>query len=115
MRRITDKNSLIDAIEIANDFVTVYVNSNEPGLPGSSQKKFIEKFTDILPYPNHHDPARFHEPGDPRGSKWRTWENKYACHFHFQGEPKQIIKTILNRTNLSPKLKEELENETLYN
>lgn len=94
--RVTDKDSLYDAIEIGVDFVTVYINSNEPGLPGSVQRQFLDEFSDIIKDPNLHDPSRFHEDGDPRGDKWRVWKNKYGCHFHIPGQPTHILQ-ILNK------------------
>ena len=114
MQRFIDKESLIDAIEIGPDFVTIYLNTTTPACPKSQQRKFIDLFSDILIDPFFHDAERFHDPGDPRGSKWRTWEHKYACHFHFQGDPKSLLKIILERAAVSSKLKEKL-NETIHN
>lgn len=108
MERFTDQDALIDAIEVSDDFVTVYINSHEQGLPGSVQKQFLEKFIDILPNPNYHDPERFHEPGDPRGDKWRVWKKKFGCHFHILGEPMEILKQLLTRADISPKLRGQL-------
>lgn len=112
--RYIDKASLIDAIEVSkkDDFVTVYINSEEVGHEESVQKKFIREFEDILKDPNLHDPSRFHLGDHPRGSDWRTWENKYACHFHFVGDKNLIINELLARADLSKKLQEQLGNET---
>lgn len=98
-KRYIDENSIIDAFEIGDDFVTVYINSCEPGVAGSLQRSYIDLFNDILKDPNYHDPERFHKGDHPRGSNWRTWENKFACHFHFLGEPDKLIKTILKRSH----------------
>jgi len=108
--RFTDRDALIDAIEVSlNDsFVTVYINSDEPGLPESVQGRFKESFKDILPNPGHHDPARFHGVDDPRGSKWRVWENKFGCHFHFEGDTNEIIQALLERADLSDKIRKEM-------
>ena len=112
LKRYTDPEALIDAVEVGPEFVTVYINSSHPGKPGSVQSEFVEEFKDILPDPNFHSPSRFHESGDPRGSKWRTWEHKFACHFHFVGDSQEILKQLIDRASLSPLLMEKL-NETL--
>ena len=78
----TDKEALIDAIEIGEDFVTVYCNSTEPGKEDSIQRKLFKELQSLTPIKGHHDPDRFHIGDDPRGSNWRTWSNKFACHFH---------------------------------
>jgi len=108
--RFIDQEALIDAIEISKDdsFVTVYINSDQPGLSGSVQQEFIETFSDLLQNPSYHDPSVFHVGDHPRGSDWRTWENKYACHFHFMGDKAKIIEALLERADLSKKLREKL-------
>ncbi len=108
MRRLVDSESLIDAIEVGPDFVTVYINSTEPGQEGSVQRQFLDEFHDLIEDPSYHDPIRFHDPGDPRGSKWRTWEHKYACHFHICGDVKHILEQLINRADISPKLRKQL-------
>lgn len=116
MKRIKhiDKSSLIDAIEIGKDFVTVYINSTEPGLPGSVQQNFVQEFKEFLENPSLHDPDRFHKGDHPRGSNWRTWENKFACHFHLLGKPNDILNALLSRADLSDRLRGEL-NEAIIN
>lgn len=112
--RFIDKEALIDAIEVSKEdnFVTVYINSNEVGHEGSVQKQFLKEFEDLIDNPSYHDPNRFHVGDHPRGSDWRTWENKFACHFHIEGDKNIIIEELLNRADLSNKLKEQLSNET---
>jgi len=107
--KFVDKDNIIDAVEVGMDFVTVYINSKEPGKEGSIQRNFIEKYKDILPDPYYHDPERFHKGDHPRGDNWRTWQHKYACHFHFQGTPNNILVKIWD--DLGPKLQEKI-NET---
>jgi hypothetical protein len=106
--RFTDKSELIDAIEVGDGFVTVYINSVEPGLPGSVQQRFITKFKEFLENPYLHDPERFHQGDHPRGSNWRTWEHKYACHFHLLGEPNIILSALLDGASLSDNLRGQL-------
>lgn len=111
-KKYTDKNSLLDAVEVGKDFVTVYINSTEPGKSGSVQQDFIAEFKEFLENPYLHDPDRFHTGDHPRGSNWRTWENKYACHFHLLGKPQLIIEELLKRAPLSDKLRGKLNEAT---
>ena len=113
--RIIDPRALIDAIEISTEgnFVSVYINSTEPGLPGSVQRNFIKTFEDILDNPNYHNPELFHKGDHPRGSDWRTWEHKYACHFHIVGDVYKTLTILLERADFSSTLREKI-NETLH-
>jgi len=108
MKRFIDKDSLIDAIEIGKDFITVYWNANEPGTPTSRHVKKVKS----VPFKVHgHNPERFHEGGQD----WRDWANKFGCHFHylFEGPVDSIdINHILDEFHsdnegelISPKLR----------
>ncbi len=98
-----DKTYCIDALEVSNDkakrgFITLYWNADEPGLPVSRQLKKVIQLKHLIPEPSYHDPDTFHKGG---GLIWRkSWENKYACHFHF----------LYNITPTSKDVRELVEN-----
>lgn len=104
--RLTEPNELIDAVEVGEDFVTVYLNTHKPGLPESIQDWFINRYRKYLANPSYHDPERFHKGDHPRGSNWRTWEHKYACHFHLLGDPNEILAVLECGPNLREKINE---------
>jgi hypothetical protein len=111
-KKYIDKEGLIDAIEVGPDFVTVYINATEPGKPGSVQQDFIQEFKEFLEDPYLHDPERFHKGDHPRGSNWRTWEHKFACHFHLLGDPDIILNALIEKADLSDNLRGKLDEAT---
>lgn len=102
---LTDKESLIDAIEIGEDFITVYCNSEEPGLPGSVQRRLFDELQGLTDIQSYHDPNKFHIGDDPRGSNWRTWEKKFSCHFHVIYGREVTLKDLKNVLNITEKYK----------
>ena len=103
---LTDRSELIDAIEIGEDFITVYCNSTEPGLEDSVQRKLFKELQELTPIEGYHDPAKFHGVDDPRGSKWRTWERKFACHFHVEYGREVTLKDLRNVLKITEKYNE---------
>lgn len=106
--RFTDKNALIDAIEIGEDFVSVYCNSTEPGKEDSVQRKLFNKLQELTPVEGYHDPDKFHIGDHPRGSNWRVWEHKFGCHFHIVYGREVTLKDLKEIF----KIMEKYDNET---